>query len=88
MNLLFSYSVKEDQAANDAGYTFLGAAEDNQGGEVHVFMMTPMPANEMVFVGNAHPMPGTAGGFTMCSFEALNVPAGTPLYVKRKDAAG
>ena len=31
-------------------------------------------------VGVAVPMPGTKGGFTMCSFKASDVPEGTKIY--------
>jgi len=37
MNLLFSYSVKDDFEAEKRGYKFYGAGYDNEGNEVHVF---------------------------------------------------
>ena len=36
-NLLFSYGVKEDHAADHSGHEFIGAGMDSEGEEVHVF---------------------------------------------------
>lgn len=38
-NLLLSYGVKEDKAADAKGYKFLGVAKDSSGNEVHIFEM-------------------------------------------------
>ena len=39
MNLLLSYTVKEDKLAISKGYIFLGAGTDEVGEEVHVFQI-------------------------------------------------
>jgi hypothetical protein len=38
MNLIFSYSVSEDEQLETEGHIFLGAGEDRNGREVHVFL--------------------------------------------------
>lgn len=38
MNLIFSYSISDDHKFYQAGHTFIGAAEDKKGNEVHVFL--------------------------------------------------
>lgn len=42
MNLLFSYSMKQDYEADAKGYKFLGAAKDSNNSEVHVFEIMPL----------------------------------------------
>ncbi len=37
-NLIFSYTVEQDHALNNAGHVFLGVAHDNNDEEVHVFL--------------------------------------------------
>lgn len=39
MNLVFSYSVNDDNKLAEAGFEFLGAAVDKHGSEVHVFQL-------------------------------------------------
>lgn len=38
MNIELSYSASQDKVYNDLGYIFLGAAEDYNGTEVHVWL--------------------------------------------------
>lgn len=42
---MFSYSVTDDHFLASKGHTFLGAALDNKGREVHVFMRAPRAEN-------------------------------------------
>lgn len=42
MNLVFSYSSDEDKKLDAAGFTFLGAARDSHGSEVHVFQLVSL----------------------------------------------
>lgn len=41
-NILFSYSVDEDNKANALGFDFMGAAKDHNGLEVHAFRMAQL----------------------------------------------
>lgn len=41
-NLVVSYSVADDRAAEAAGFRFLGVARDSQGAEIHLFEMQPL----------------------------------------------
>ena len=41
-NILFSYSVDEDNKATALGFEFMGAAKDQSGREVHAFRKTPL----------------------------------------------
>lgn len=43
MNLLVSYSMQDDQKAVASGLTFLGAAYDASGYEIHVFKIRDLP---------------------------------------------
>lgn len=38
MNLIFSYSVADDEQLETEGHIFLGAGKDRNGSEVHVFL--------------------------------------------------
>lgn len=38
MNLIFSYGINQDLEFNRAGHLFLGAAEEYEGSEVHVWL--------------------------------------------------
>ena len=38
MNIIFSYSAKEDFELAEEGHTFLGAGQDQSANEVHVFL--------------------------------------------------
>jgi hypothetical protein len=42
MNLVFSYSIEEDNKLAEAGFEFLGAGHDKNAKEVHVFQLLPL----------------------------------------------
>lgn len=38
MNLIFSYSATADRQLDALGHIFIGAGEDEEGSEIHVFL--------------------------------------------------
>lgn len=71
-NILFSYSVDEDNKAVALGFEFMGAAKDHNGLEVHAFRMAPL---------NLPPVYENTIAALIRDLEALQLPLGADCEV-------